>query len=491
MDSKKKFIEQINDFKQLGINKINDTKNYLGPVFKKGTDILIKAVSSCLVKAGVAYKELETLCIRVANACGVKAAVAYKELEPVVIRAVKNFATVMQTGAKNAVERIEAKFGKIHFDFRHFVMTSGVAVVVFALTFTVTGMNRSKVSAAVLEPQEVEAYNNEVIEINYGDDSAIVDVVKDILADDTGNVNNAEAVTLADGSVGYEIGNYVVEVEQEPTKELKEDEITIKVQTKETYVADEFGKVEITEPEKVSEKVDGAVYTYKLDVQYVDTQAPVINLKTNEVEIDDVDNFNPKKFVNTIADNYDGDITNYTIDGEVEIKDEDRWEPGEYTLVYKAKDSNGNVGEAKLKVIVNETEDEEEEAEATEVSSTDYNTDNEVNSAPSYENAGSIVAAAMAQIGVAQDCTMLVTNSLRAVGINFHSAPAGYMSLGTIVSVSEAQPGDIIYYADGGAGVPHVAIYIGGGQAVHGGYMGTTRVASAWMGSGFVVIRVQ
>ncbi|WP_255770389.1 C40 family peptidase [Pseudarthrobacter sulfonivorans] len=102
-----------------------------------------------------------------------------------------------------------------------------------------------------------------------------------------------------------------------------------------------------------------------------------------------------------------------------------------------------------------------------------------------------ILAAAYAQLGVNQDCTMLVTNSLAAVGIHFHDWPAGYLSLGTRVSAAEAQPGDLIYYADGGAGMAHVAVYAGNGQAVHGGFNGNqTVVFSANVGSGPVFIRV-
>jgi cell wall-associated NlpC family hydrolase len=102
-----------------------------------------------------------------------------------------------------------------------------------------------------------------------------------------------------------------------------------------------------------------------------------------------------------------------------------------------------------------------------------------------------ILSAAYAQLGVTQDCTMLVTNSLAAVGINFHDWPAGYLSLGRTVSAAEAQPGDLIYYADGGAGMAHIAVYAGNGQAVHGGYNGNqTVVFSANVGSGPVFIRV-
>ncbi|WP_426998334.1 NlpC/P60 family protein [Pseudarthrobacter sp. N5] len=103
----------------------------------------------------------------------------------------------------------------------------------------------------------------------------------------------------------------------------------------------------------------------------------------------------------------------------------------------------------------------------------------------------SIAAAAYAQLGVAQDCTMLVTNSIAAVGINYHGWPAGYLSLGRTVSAAEALPGDLAYYQDGGMGMAHIAVYVGNGQAVHGGWNGgTTALFSVNVGSGPVFIRV-
>ena len=105
--------------------------------------------------------------------------------------------------------------------------------------------------------------------------------------------------------------------------------------------------------------------------------------------------------------------------------------------------------------------------------------------------AATIASAAQGQLGITQDCTRLVSNALAAAGINFHGWPAGYLSLGRTVGAGEAIPGDLIYYADGGAGVAHIAVYIGGGQAVHGGFNGNqTVVAPADLGSGPVYIRV-
>ena len=110
----------------------------------------------------------------------------------------------------------------------------------------------------------------------------------------------------------------------------------------------------------------------------------------------------------------------------------------------------------------------------------------------SSNKGAAIYQAAMAQLGRIQDCTMLVTNSLKAVGINFHDWPAGYMSLGTVVPASQAQPGDLVYYANGGLGFAHIAVYAGNGQAIHGGWNGNqTVVNSVNVGSGPVFIRVR
>ncbi len=101
-----------------------------------------------------------------------------------------------------------------------------------------------------------------------------------------------------------------------------------------------------------------------------------------------------------------------------------------------------------------------------------------------------IANAALAQVGVNQDCTALVENALRAVGI-----PAGdlgtqvgeYTALGgVVVGSGDYAPGDILVFPG-----QHVGVYIGNGQAVHGGWGGTTRVGPIAPGgeSGLTVVR--
>ena len=97
---------------------------------------------------------------------------------------------------------------------------------------------------------------------------------------------------------------------------------------------------------------------------------------------------------------------------------------------------------------------------------------------------------AYAQMGAAQDCTVLVEVALRAAGHSVGDlAPAQLAAYGT--PVSDPQPGDIAYYADGVMGLAHIAIYVGDGQAIHSGWNGNQTVQqSANVGSGAVYYRV-
>ena len=101
-----------------------------------------------------------------------------------------------------------------------------------------------------------------------------------------------------------------------------------------------------------------------------------------------------------------------------------------------------------------------------------------------------MLSSAYAQMGAMQDCTVLVEVALRAAGHSVGDlAPAQLAAYGT--PVSDPQPGDIIYYADGGMGFAHIAIYVGDGQAIHSGWNGNQTVQqSANVGSGAVYYRV-
>lgn len=104
---------------------------------------------------------------------------------------------------------------------------------------------------------------------------------------------------------------------------------------------------------------------------------------------------------------------------------------------------------------------------------------------PAASGRGSMIAAAaLGQLGVSQDCTMLATNSMTRAGLKyFHGWPWEYAVLGTNVGVGNAQPGDLLLYAAYNGNPAHIAVYVGNGQAVHGGWDGwTTKLWSTMVG---------
>ncbi|MGA5067085.1 C40 family peptidase [Streptomyces exfoliatus] len=90
-------------------------------------------------------------------------------------------------------------------------------------------------------------------------------------------------------------------------------------------------------------------------------------------------------------------------------------------------------------------------------------------------SAAAIVAFARAQIGDAYvsggtgpnswDCSGLVQAAYRAAGIDLPRISYSQSSMGTSVSLSNLQPGDILYWGSR-SGSYHVAIYVGGGNYV-------------------------
>ena len=64
------------------------------------------------------------------------------------------------------------------------------------------------------------------------------------------------------------------------------------------------------------------------------------------------------------------------------------------------------------------------------------------------------------------DCSGVVLSVFKKYGVSLPHSSAAQSTMGSKVSLSEAQPGDLIFYAQNGR-VNHVAIYIGNGQVIH------------------------
>lgn len=64
------------------------------------------------------------------------------------------------------------------------------------------------------------------------------------------------------------------------------------------------------------------------------------------------------------------------------------------------------------------------------------------------------------------DCSGFTMSIFNKYGIKLPHHAASQAQMGTKITLAEAQPGDLVFYAKNGS-INHVAIYIGGGQVVH------------------------
>lgn len=64
------------------------------------------------------------------------------------------------------------------------------------------------------------------------------------------------------------------------------------------------------------------------------------------------------------------------------------------------------------------------------------------------------------------DCSGFVMSIFKKYGVSLPHSSRAQANCGTTIKVSEAQPGDLVFYGNGKT-INHVAIYIGGGQVIH------------------------
>lgn len=64
------------------------------------------------------------------------------------------------------------------------------------------------------------------------------------------------------------------------------------------------------------------------------------------------------------------------------------------------------------------------------------------------------------------DCSGFVQSVFKHFGVSLPRTSREQANVGTKISLADAQPGDLIFYAKGGT-INHVALYIGNGQVVH------------------------
>lgn len=91
------------------------------------------------------------------------------------------------------------------------------------------------------------------------------------------------------------------------------------------------------------------------------------------------------------------------------------------------------------------------------------------------------------------DCSGFTSYVYAGFGVQLGSSSRAQANQGVAVSRSELQPGDLVFFNTSGAGISHVAIYVGGGNIVHATVPGDTvkvsNMNSAYYSSRYVSAR--
>lgn len=247
----------------------------------------------------------------------------------------------------------------------------------------------------------------------------------------------------------------------------KENSSVQKVEYEEHYIP-EYIVLEPSDEEELLENPEEGV-TENVQIEETETeiqlpeQQPIIENSQNEGELNNVEQPAP------------GNVS-----GEwgVEIPDE--------SVIVDKEENNLENMEENTDVPVDSSVDVEEPV-APEVPVETEGTEN-----PYADLNNRIASSALSLVGVTdgQWCTQVVQQALALAGVQdaYQLWPDQYAGVYGYYT-DDPQPGNLIYYYNGGRGVDHIAIYIGDGMAVHGNYgygdgMGDTVVASVYINGG-------
>ena len=215
----------------------------------------------------------------------------------------------------------------------------------------------------------------------------------------------------------------------------------------------------------------------QLNVAVKDTEAPKISLSKSEVSVNVGASLDLSNYLSSSTDNKDGDVK-----GKVSIPSVSTSKAGSYTATYTVSDAAGNQGSASLTVKVN----------AVRTSSKKGSVAIGTTSRPNYYGT-SVIGAAYSRLGCPYvwgaegpntfDCSGLVKWCYAKAGKSLPHSSSAMKSSGTVISISSAQPGDILWRPG------HVAIYIGGNQYIHAPQTGDVVKVSSGVSSFTCAIR--
>ena len=286
------------------------------------------------------------------------------------------------------------------------------------------------------------------------------------------------------GTQKYDIKNIIEEIDGEFVSVVKDVDTSI------------IGPQEVI----VEVRKDNIIREIPFIVEVVDTVAPEIKIKEENVTIKQGEDYDIFSNIESVHDCVDGDliyqekilvedtdINYYTVDGDVDVNT-----PGEYSIIVKAVDKASNVTEVSFKVKVEEVV-------------VFQRTESLYTNLPANASANGLVATAYSLVGspyvaggntpAGFDCSGFVQYVYAQNGISVSRSSSTQIYDGVAVSYDSAQPGDILSWGYAGGGPTHSALYIGNGQMIHATNPSQGVIVSdvaAWTrGSGTQVIGVR
>lgn len=220
----------------------------------------------------------------------------------------------------------------------------------------------------------------------------------------------------------------------------------------------------------------------ELNFTVKDLSGPTLQLTESSITANVGDNVNLAQYVGSSVDTKDGDTK-----GNVSVPTVDTTSAGTKSVTYSVKDAAGNETTANLEVKVNAVAVAATPARGnsstSSTGSTSANTNTKPVNVPSNTSGSSVLSAAYSKLGTpyvygatgpnAFDCSGFTQWCYRQAGKSIGRTSGAQGSGGTRISISQAQPGDILWRSG------HVGIYIGGNTYIHAPHTGdVVRIAS-------------
>lgn len=146
----------------------------------------------------------------------------------------------------------------------------------------------------------------------------------------------------------YSVDDFIIETDHLDFDRLGNQKGSVTITSKTHSMSNDSLYLETTDNQTLSEVLPNIRYTFDVEVEMKDEQAPIIDLVYQQISIDIDEEINPDEWLSAIYDDVDGEITDYEFDDS----GVDNTTAGEYEAYYTATDSSGNSSSRTLVVKV-------------------------------------------------------------------------------------------------------------------------------------------